>query len=71
MSQVPSNIPELIEQAAAEPARARDQAVEVQNRSLTELIEADKYLRRSKASRNPLAGMFRARIKYGKPGGLP
>lgn len=66
-----SNIRELIEQAATDPARARDQAMEVQSRSLGELIEADKHLRRTKAARNPLAGLRRAQIKFGKPGGLP
>lgn len=71
MSQTPTNMSELIEQAAAEPSRARDQAVEVQNRSLGELIEADKHLRRTAASKSPLAGLFRAKIKYGKPGGIP
>lgn len=71
MSQTPTNVPELIQEAAAEPARARDQAVEVQNRSLGELIEADKHIRRTQAASNPFAGLKRARIKYGKPGGLP
>lgn len=71
VSQTPTNLNDLIQEAAADPARARDQAMEVQSRSLTELIEADKHLRRTKAAANPFAAVRRARIKHGRPGGLP
>lgn len=69
MSQTPTTIQTAIEQAAGEPVRARDNAVEVQQRPIGELIEADKYLRRANASANPLGAVFRARTVFGKPGG--
>lgn len=71
MSQTPTNMQELIEQAAADPARARDQAVEVQSRPLTELIEVDKHLRRVNGASNPFAAIKRRQIRMGRPGGLP
>lgn len=60
----------LIEQAAADPARARDQAVEVQSRSLGELIEADKHLRKVSRAANPFGAVKRAQVKPGRAGGF-
>ena len=68
--QLPSEQGGVIERSLAEPLRARDQALEVQNRSLGELIEADKYLRKTKSASNPFAVIKRARIVFGRPGGL-
>lgn len=64
-----TNLNSQIEQGASEPLRARDKAVEVQNRSLGELIEADKHLRKT-SRRSPLAGLYRFIQKPGRPGGL-
>jgi len=64
-------IKQAIEEQAAEPSRARDGAVEVQQRPIGELIAADKYLRKTLAGSNPLGFIKRARIRLGRPGGLP
>jgi hypothetical protein len=72
VSSTPTNAEQQIEQALAEPARARDSAMEVQQRPIPELIEADKHLRRVQASRgNPFGAIKKASISNGRPGGLP
>lgn len=70
MSSTSTNMATLIEQAAADPARARDQAVEVQSRPLAELIEADKHLRKVSRAAAPFGAIKRAQVKPGRAGGL-
>lgn len=65
-----TNLSDQIEQAAGEPVKVRDGSTEVQQRSVSELIEADKHLRKN-TRKSPLAGMFRFKQKPGRPGGLP
>lgn len=55
-------------QLITEPKRARDDAIEVQQHSIPEMIAADKHLRAT-SRRSPLAGIFKARLKPGRPGG--
>lgn len=69
MSSSHTSAQQQIEQALSEPARARDNAIEVQNRSVREMIEADKYLRKSRVS-NPLGAIKIGKIRFGRPGGL-
>jgi len=64
-----ANLSDKIEQAAAEPLKARDGSIEIQQRSVGELIEADKHTRKT-SRKSPLAGMYRFKQKPGRPGGL-
>lgn len=57
-----------LNQLISEPKRARDDAVEVQQHSITEMIAADKHLRATSRS-SPLAGIFRFKMRSGRPGG--
>ena len=65
-----TNLSDQIQQAASEPLKVRDGSTEVQQRSVGEMIEADKYLRKT-TRKSPLAGMYRFKQKPGRPGGLP
>lgn len=70
VSGTPTNAQQQIEQAINEPARARDNAIEVQNRSVDELIKADKHLRGSHAAKSPFRAIKRAMIRFGSSGGI-
>ena len=59
---------EQLEQLVNEPKRARDDAVEVQQHSIPDMIAADKHLRATNR-RSPLAGIFRFKMRSGRPGG--
>lgn len=64
-----TEIEAITDQVAGEPARARDQAMEVQQHSIGELIELEKHRGRKAASANPFQAIGRRRALHGRPGG--
>lgn len=56
---------ETIETAAVEPASASADGVQMQARSISELIEADRYLASKRAAANGFGGIRMAKIVPG------
>ena len=71
MSSTPTAAQTQLEQTITEPKRARDAAIEVEQRSVGELIEADKHLRRTSAASSPFGAIKKGQLRFGRPGGLP
>lgn len=67
---MPSDLTDTIETSASEPASASSDAGSVSQRSLSELIEADKYLKSSDGSSNKSRGLrFTKLVPPGARGG--
>ena len=56
------DLKELLKTAASGPKRAKGDAAEVEQYSLKDLIEADKYLAAKEAMKDPAKGFKRVKI---------
>jgi len=54
---------------AVEPARARDNAIDVQNQPIPDLIALDKHLNRANVAKAPHRAVLRVPGAFGTPGG--
>lgn len=64
---MPDEIQEKIVNAASGPKSYENDGEKITQHSLPELIEADKYLRKKKAARNPFAAVKIAKISTQGP----
>ena len=62
-----NEIEEKISEVAAQPKKYENDGEKIENHSLPEMIEADKYLGRKRAARNPFAAVAGVRISTQGP----